>query len=356
MFELGVTLKLISALAALAWAGWVVASGKRSALYVSWGAFSLCMGLYMIADALGDQLGAWRPFFVMFSSGTCSLIWLFTRSLFRIDPQIGRFELILVGGIIAPSVIRFCISLVGGLMDLPPDALAPALEIIWRTQTLLSSTALMLTIWEVMRQWPDKDQTGERIVRAVYGGLFFGMVVLNMAVLEVPPFTQMPGLSMLLEGLCAVAIYVMFTFVLRYRQAHPLRPHKPAPPATDDDVALGGRLTALLDREHLYLNPDLTLAMLANALGEPPNKVSRAITAGLKAANVNQLINARRIARAKTVLADPAQDDMTILHVALDSGFNSIGPFNRAFKTQTGATPRQFRQARTHMTDALPAE
>jgi len=42
-----------------------------------------------------------------------------------------------------------------------------------------------------------------------------------------------------------------------------------------------------------------------------------------------------------------------ILTIALDAGFQSIGPFNRAFKAHTGMTPSEFRrgglaQARRH--------
>jgi AraC-like DNA-binding protein len=35
-----------------------------------------------------------------------------------------------------------------------------------------------------------------------------------------------------------------------------------------------------------------------------------------------------------------------ILTVALDAGFGSIGPFNRAFKAHTGLTPSEYRRSR----------
>jgi AraC-like DNA-binding protein len=34
-----------------------------------------------------------------------------------------------------------------------------------------------------------------------------------------------------------------------------------------------------------------------------------------------------------------------VLSIALDVGYGSIGPFNRAFKARMGMTPTQFRQA-----------
>jgi AraC-like DNA-binding protein len=45
-------------------------------------------------------------------------------------------------------------------------------------------------------------------------------------------------------------------------------------------------------------------------------------------------------------LADPGQAEVPILTIALDAGFGSIGPFNRAFKAQTGLTPSEYRRAR----------
>jgi AraC-like DNA-binding protein len=43
-------------------------------------------------------------------------------------------------------------------------------------------------------------------------------------------------------------------------------------------------------------------------------------------------------------LTDPAKRDLPILTLALEAGFQSIGPFNRAFKAATGTTPTEFRQ------------
>jgi AraC-like DNA-binding protein len=33
-----------------------------------------------------------------------------------------------------------------------------------------------------------------------------------------------------------------------------------------------------------------------------------------------------------------------VLTIAMDAGFQSIGPFNRAFKAETGMTPTEFRR------------
>ena len=67
----------------------------------------------------------------------------------------------------------------------------------------------------------------------------------------------------------------------------------------------------------------------------------RAVSAGLGFANFNRLINHHRIEQAKQVLA--SDDDRSILEIALDCGFGSVGPFNRAFKAETRMTPKAWR-------------
>jgi len=54
-------------------------------------------------------------------------------------------------------------------------------------------------------------------------------------------------------------------------------------------------------------------------------------------------LNRYRIDEAKTALADSSQKDVPVLTIGMDAGFRSLGPFNRAFKADTGLTPTGFR-------------
>jgi len=51
-----------------------------------------------------------------------------------------------------------------------------------------------------------------------------------------------------------------------------------------------------------------------------------------------------RIDEARASLSDISQRDVPVLTIAMDAGFQSIGPFNRAFKVDTGLTPTEFRR------------
>ena len=43
-------------------------------------------------------------------------------------------------------------------------------------------------------------------------------------------------------------------------------------------------------------------------------------------------------------LADPSQAEVPVITIAMDAGFQSLGPFNRAFKATTGVTPTEYRR------------
>jgi AraC-like DNA-binding protein len=68
------------------------------------------------------------------------------------------------------------------------------------------------------------------------------------------------------------------------------------------------------------------------------------INEGLGHRNFHTFLNRYRIDEAKAALSDLSQRDVPVLTIAMDAGFQSIGPFNRAFKADTGITPTEFRR------------
>ena len=49
--------------------------------------------------------------------------------------------------------------------------------------------------------------------------------------------------------------------------------------------------------------------------------------------------------RLQEAVARLVSDDLPILTIALECGYGSIGPFNRAFKQRLGMTPSEYRGA-----------
>jgi AraC-like DNA-binding protein len=120
----------------------------------------------------------------------------------------------------------------------------------------------------------------------------------------------------------------------------PLRPPDAA------EARWAAALQRLIDEEQIHRSDGLSVASLAARVGAPEYRLRQLINQRLGYRNFNAFVNAHRIADACTALADPQRREVAVLTIALDAGFQSIGPFNRAFKAATGLTPSEFRRAR----------
>ena len=98
-----------------------------------------------------------------------------------------------------------------------------------------------------------------------------------------------------------------------------------------------------MESELPHRDEGLTIAALAQRLGEQEYRLRRVINGSLGHRNFAQFLNAYRLAEVKAALADPAQREVPILTIALDAGFGSLGPFNRAFREAEHMTPSEFR-------------
>ena len=117
-------------------------------------------------------------------------------------------------------------------------------------------------------------------------------------------------------------------------------------PARDSgpDQGLLAALGRLMTAERAYRQDGLTIGTLASRLSLPEYRLRRLINQGLGYRNFNSFVNHYRIAEAKAALGDPRQAEVPVLTIALDTGFSSLGPFNRAFKAETGLTPTEYRR------------
>lgn len=110
------------------------------------------------------------------------------------------------------------------------------------------------------------------------------------------------------------------------------------------DPLLLRRLDRLMTTDRIYRQEGLYIGALAAKLDVPEYRLRQAINEGLGYKNFNAFLNRYRIDEAKAALSDPTQREVPILTIAIDAGFQSIGPFNRAFKAATGMTPTDFRR------------
>ncbi|WP_244526824.1 tetratricopeptide repeat protein [Pseudozobellia thermophila] len=103
-------------------------------------------------------------------------------------------------------------------------------------------------------------------------------------------------------------------------------------------------LLSYFNEEEPFLNPQLSLKMVADVLGLNTNKMSFLINQAFNA-NFNDFVNSYRLKHFKTIALDPKNSHLTILGLAYDSGFNSKSVFNTYFKKIEGVTPRAWMKA-----------
>ncbi len=97
--------------------------------------------------------------------------------------------------------------------------------------------------------------------------------------------------------------------------------------------------------EGAYQQSGLNIRTLAEQLGHTEHQLRKLINGRLGFRNFSAFLNSYRIPDAKKVLADAEQVRKPVLTIALDLGYGSLGPFNRAFKAATDMTPTEYRQA-----------
>lgn len=124
----------------------------------------------------------------------------------------------------------------------------------------------------------------------------------------------------------------------------PIRAELDGPRLDPADRLTLDRLAEAMGKGEAWRREGLTIAALAEQVGTPEHRLRRLINDHLGHRNFAAYVNARRVEAAKRILCDPAQARTTVAAVAFDRGFGSLGPFNRAFKEATGATPTVWRR------------
>ena len=112
--------------------------------------------------------------------------------------------------------------------------------------------------------------------------------------------------------------------------------------ADTNDTNIAQRLEACMSTQKLYLNPKLTLAETAQAIGTNKTYLSDHINQEI-GKTFYDYINEYRIQEACDILdTKTANDRFTMIEIAEQSGFNSLSTFNRHFYRIKGMPPRKY--------------
>ncbi len=239
----------------------------------------------------------------------------------------------------------------GGLVFLTPPAWVPAVSTLHDAMLLGFAVAALA---EVCRGWRADLVEARRAARrwvglgiAVYGvaSLAVELALRGREVGPLLPALHVAVIDALALGLAVLLVRHSLDDLLGLAPA----PRSPSPAlavAQPPDVSPAAADPALQALQHamtegrLYRREGLTLAALAGDLGMGEAALRSLINQKLGFRNFNDFLHHHRLTEAQKRLVI---EDLPILSIALDCGYGSIGPFNRAFKLRFGTTPSAWR-------------
>jgi len=106
------------------------------------------------------------------------------------------------------------------------------------------------------------------------------------------------------------------------------------------------QLLTLMEEKKPYLNGELKASELAQMLDISVNHLSQVLN-NIQQQNFFDFVNGYRIKEVIKKMEAPKNSHLTLLAMALDSGFNSKTSFNTVFKKMTHQTPSAFYKSLT---------
>ena len=106
---------------------------------------------------------------------------------------------------------------------------------------------------------------------------------------------------------------------------------------------IAGRLYWAMEKENVYLRPQLSLNELAGKIGVPPYELSHVLKIYFST-NFYNFVNRYRVEAVIEKLQKPYYNRFNIVVLAYESGFNSKATFHRVFKNITGKTPTEYKK------------
>ncbi|MCR9145140.1 MAG: helix-turn-helix domain-containing protein [bacterium] len=319
--------------------------------------FLYCMGCYLVCTLTDDRPGyEWLRWIVL--PGCISgpfFFWLFTRTLFddNFRPRAIHWMIfIAVEGFTlakhyrAPEFVFAAIeseAAAAAILRLFPQVfslgfVAAALLTAYtgREEDLLESRRRLRSIFIIT--------TGIYTVAVLFSEIALKQLERAPLVLEALHFTTLLGFNLyfglrglqFMDGALAAS--------------PPQKSRSESGEAEAADPELLAKLTAAMEGdEEAYREEGLTIRRLATRLNVQEYRLRRAINGALGFRNFSDFVNRYRVQAACEVLGDANQKDTPVIRIAMDLGFGSLAPFNRAFKSITGTTPTGYRR------DALAA-
>lgn len=306
---------------------------------------------YLInSTPLTGPAGLFDPWIDMLSLSTPFFIWLFARRLFERDPAqrliIGAAAVLLTGWFLGNFV---------------PMTQPAGFFIIHLGSLILIADLVRVGVFE-----RSDDLVEQRRLIRLWLPLLVAAQAASILIFEIAEMVSFVDsrspIAALINSLIIVVLMLFAGLALLRTDPELLIPTEEAstadetPPPLDlspSETVLHENLIAAMSNG-AYREPRLTIAGLADQLGTPEHRLRALINRRLGHRNFSAFLNRHRIAEAREKLSSRDDVDLPVLTIAMDLGYNSLPTFNRAFRSETGTTPSEFR--RLAINDAPTAE
>src|SRR5258708_57474 len=319
-------------------------------------AFALGSAAHAVSSAAGfaTPVTLWRAPLIALSTGNVVVFWLFARALFEEIFEVGWWDGVRWGGGVGISLVN-CL-LLGPVPAENFRIFGAGINSI--VMSLIALSFIALAVGQTIASWSIDLVESRRRFRifivaaaAVYGGVN-AIVQLLMSGNESPGIVNTANAAVLAGVVVAIAYSLMrvsgedvFSTAPVIRMVADIADRTPSIKSDNPaDQKLIDALTRLMAEDRVYRDERMTIGALALRLAVPEYKLRRLINQSLGYRNFNVFLNDYRIREAKAALADPTQAEVPVITIAMDAGFQSLGPFNRAFKAITRLTPSEYRR------------
>ena len=313
-------------------------------------AFALGSAAHAVTYGIGvtSPVSVWHAPLIALSTGNIVVFWLFTRALFDDAFKMRWWHALLWAAVAGFSFINCAwIAPASGNVRFSIIAI-----------NLLVLGFIALAVGQTIASWSADLVEGRRRLRvfivsaaALYGGInaVLQILVSGREAADVANTANAALLAGIVAAICysmtrvaAVDLFPVAPVVTAV--ANVSAPSVAPPESGAADQRLVDALLRLMADERIYRHDNITIGTLATKLRIPEYRLRRLINQRLGYRNFNVFLNNHRIEEAKAALADPSQAEVPVITIAMDAGFQSLGPFNRAFKATTGVTPTEYRR------------
>jgi AraC-like DNA-binding protein len=182
------------------------------------------------------------------------------------------------------------------------------------------------------------------------GMLLVGFIVIwivNLNSFAIYMIVQRPGWCAYTASIYALTAFlfintIMFFLLLKPDVYFIIAKYKSNKLSEPDKSEYLQKLGTYMEAHKPYLNPDITLEMLANEISLNPRILSQIINETYNK-NFKSYILEYRIKESMKILADSKHSKLTVLEILYQVGFNSKSAFNNQFKIYTNLTPLEYR-------------